>query len=371
LKKLDLNLENDEDFYLYRDSVNKEFKVLTWALNEDYKYVDKLWNKIDVSENLWKVFNLDFTRKMDILRNSIDPSEIPNIVFHFDAQNIDWTNNSTFNDWDLVGTWTDITGNWNDATGTKKPEYSTGSINNFPFVKFDGTDILKITNNININNDNICGTDLLFREKSYAIAFKTWNAVSWTQYIYEQGAHATWYSFSIHDWDIYAWIYNNADTSYSCYYDSSQDWDSWHKFKSVNLWEALPDTIYYIMIVQDSTHIDSWWTYIDTNNTLKIYLNWELVDETDHVDPMPEHNDIGFWWVNEETVYPWDTGSPQTCSECDYFTWWIWEFISWNHALTQTEIRWTLNYFKERWLYGNQNIEYNVTELDSSKKYNY
>ncbi|MDF1682376.1 MAG: hypothetical protein P1U46_01020 [Patescibacteria group bacterium] len=30
--------------------------------------------------------------------------------------------------------------------------------------------------------------------------------------------------------------------------------------------------------------------YIDDRNKLKIYLNGYLVDETDHVDVMPEHS---------------------------------------------------------------------------------
>ncbi len=39
-----------ENIYLYKDTENKKFNILTGALNEKYKYVDEYWNNI---LNIW------------------------------------------------------------------------------------------------------------------------------------------------------------------------------------------------------------------------------------------------------------------------------------------------------------------------------
>ena len=190
----------------------------------------------------------------------------------------------------------------------------------------------------------------------------------------------------IHNWDLYAWIHNKADDTYSCTDFSDTDStfhfprDSWNQYKSVNLWELLPNSVYFIMVVQDSSHLwETWDTTIDDwNNTLKIYLNWELASETSHVDPQPEHHLAGVWSVNERNVRPRDTDSNTNTikswdgqwwcdTQCLYFKWIISEFISWNHALSETEIRWIQNYFDEKWLHWESNIEYNIIDSNVNK----
>jgi hypothetical protein len=51
------------------------------------------------------------------LKHRIDPPEIPNIIFHYDAKNIDGDQNSTLNDGDSISTWKDVANN-NDAVAT-------------------------------------------------------------------------------------------------------------------------------------------------------------------------------------------------------------------------------------------------------------
>lgn len=352
LSKLDLSkLNNNENFYIYRDDISKEFKILTWSVNKSYAYIDYLWNKVDPSKNLWKTYKSIFTKKSDILKHIIKPSEIKNIAFQFDANNIDWMNNSTLNDGDEITKWKDISGNNNDWHNWtwNSPKYIVNWINSFPYVKFDwDNDMLKIDNNPLINEWD---WEITYPEKSFAIVLKTWFDVQSPQTVYEEWWDNRWYSFVIHNRNIFAWIWNN------------QERDSWNQYKSVNLWEALPDSVYFIMIVQDSTH----WN--DNDNKLKIYLNWKLANEQNHVDIQTEHSDyIGIWAINNKTVRASDNKAISWW--WDFFKkWWIWELISWDHALSDTEIKWIQNYFKEKWLGWKSNIIYNIVNSDI-KKYN-
>lgn len=368
------NLWNNEDFYIYKDVTNLEFKVMTWSTNSWSKYIDELWNRVDdLSQWLWKTYKREFTHKSDILKHRIDPPEIPNIIFHYDAQNINENQNDGLNDWDNISTWKD-SANSNDAIGSgfwNSPILLINEINWHPWVKFDWiNDVLEIPKNISINNDNVCTTDLVFKQKSFTMVIKTGNDVNSQQAIYEQWWLATWYNFMINNWDIYAWIHNKATVPwYSCFYDNSQVWDSWHKFKSVNLWEALPNTVYYVTVVQDSNNFDVNDDPVDNLNKLQIFLNGELVSETNHVDPQPEHDIWWLWWIVDNNVQPWSPYNTISCSNCNYFSGTIWEFISWNHALTKAEVRGIHNYLLEKWLGGKQSVNYSVIDT-SINKYN-
>jgi hypothetical protein len=96
-----------------------------------------------------------------------------------------------------------------------------------------------------------------------------------------------------------------------------------------------------------------------------------LVNETDHVDPQPEHSYWALW-----NIYRWNVSTAEylkwndpvindvTWTEEAYFKWWIWELISRNHALTINEIRWVQNYFSQKWLWGKSSIRYDIVETD-------
>lgn len=375
-------LESDETFYIYKDNANNEFLIMTWSTNSGSRYIDVLWNRIDdLDEGIWRTFKREFVHKSDILKHRIDPPEVPNIIFHYDAQNIDWDQNSTLNDWDSITIWQDVANN-NDAIWDwvwNSPTLSINEINWHPWVKFDwSNDLLEIDKNLHINNDEICTTDLLFNQKSFTMVVKTWDDVITEQAIYEQGWVATGYNFMIRNGDLYAGIHNRTlnGTNYSCYYDRTQDRDYNHKVKSVSLWEALPNTVYYVTVVQDSNNFDRDGNPVDNLNKLQIFLNWELVLETDHVDPQPEHDIWGLWGINENNVEPWASSSFRSdwshhatinCSKCNLFEWTIWEFISWNHALTKAEVRWIHNYLLEKWLHWKQNVNYSIINTNISK----
>ncbi len=57
VKKLNLSQINEwESFYLYKDTLNKEFTIFTWSSNEQYKYIDKTWENINISTFSWEIY---------------------------------------------------------------------------------------------------------------------------------------------------------------------------------------------------------------------------------------------------------------------------------------------------------------------------
>ena len=361
------DLENDETFYIYKDTINKEFKVMTWTTNSWSKYIDVLWNRIDnLDEGIWRTFKREFIHKSDILKHRIDPPEIPNLIFHFDAQNPYWDNTSPVNGANL-STWVDLA-NWYNAEDISWkwiPNIRDNVINWHPWIEFNGSnDIYSLPYNADINNDNNGVYDKLYNQKSFSLVFKTSDDITTEQAIYEQGWVGTGYNFMIYNWNLYAWIHNLAT--------NISEWDSWHKFKSVNLWGIIQNKVYYVTIVQDSNNFDIDGNSIDNLNKLQIFLNGELVSETDHVSPQWEHHYAGLWWVNEWNVKPWDQGIIRSSNwycdtQCLFFKGYIWEFTSWNHALTKSEVRGVHNYLLEKWLDWKQSVNYSVIETNISK----
>jgi hypothetical protein len=118
--------------------------------------------------------------------NIVTPTEIPNIVFHYDAQDTDGDGNPANepNNNATLSTWVDKENAYNatQATNNMKPRYRASSINGMPSVDFDGNnDFYDIANQGPINTNSI------FTEKSLAIVFKSGNDVTSFQTIYEQG----------------------------------------------------------------------------------------------------------------------------------------------------------------------------------------
>lgn len=258
----------------------------------------------------------------------IDPGTLPNIIFHYDAQDTDGDGNpgNEPNNNATLGTWVDTENAYNATQGTTNamPRYRTTSINGLPAIDFDWTnDYYDITNQTLIN------TSSSYTEKSFATVFKTWNDVNTFQMIYEQWGWVRWYSFMVENGHIYAWVWN------------TNEWDNGHKYKSVDLWVVQTNTVYFAMIVQDSTNA------ADVDNKLSIYLNGNLASFQDHVDAQASHGwAISMWRVNGSTVKASDNTNS---SGPAYLNWEIWEFVSWNHALTYAEVQWVQNYFADRW----------------------
>lgn len=56
INKLDLSsVPDNEVFYLYKNKSSKNYEIKIWEVNSDYKYVNKLWEKIDTNYP-WEVF---------------------------------------------------------------------------------------------------------------------------------------------------------------------------------------------------------------------------------------------------------------------------------------------------------------------------
>lgn len=404
LKKLDLSeLTQSEIFYIHRDNIDWEYKVLTWSTNSHYRYINKDWNVVDPETYPWKVFVRYFQKNIDILRHDIRPNEINNLVFHFDANNIDWLNNSTISNWWSINIWKNLADNWVPDAVDKStlpeptsylssiPTLNSSWLNNLPMVEFNWIDqMLWMDLHEDINNDGDIYANRVYTEKSFAIVFKTWFDITNRQVIYEQWWAWSWYNFMIENWEIWAWIHNISDSSYANTDFSSTDsnyyfyWDWWHQYKWVKLGDIIPNTIYFVMIVQDSKYLNRTQRpiiedikdrlFIHENNRLKIYLNWELVDEVNYVSPMPEHS---YWWL--WNVYRWNISSATNSliddvnsSDTAYFEWWIWELISRNHALNDNEVNWVKNYFYQKWLWWKSTIRYDVvnTFIEEYNKFN-
>lgn len=369
------NLTNNETFYLYKDVENLEFKILTWSTNSGSQYIDILWNRIeDLDASLWNIYKREFIHQSDILKHSLDPSEVPNLVFHFDAQNPYW-NNTHPSDGTNISTWIDLA-NWYNAESVtwnsqsiqswlSTPNIRENIINGFPWIEFNGiNNIYQLPLNADISNDDNWVYDKVYTQKSFSLVFQTSDDVISEQVIYEQGWVSTGYNFMIDDGNLFAWIHNIANWF--------AEWDNWHTFKSVSLWEALPNTTYYVTVVQDSNNFDENGDIVDELNKLQIFLNWEIVSETDHVDPQWEHHIAWIWWVNEWNVHAWNGNVIRRSSwycdnQCLFFKWYIWEFTSWNHALTPAEVRGMHNYLLEKWLGGKESINYSIINTKVAK----
>ncbi len=59
VKNLDTsNLLENEIFYLFKDTTNKEYLIFTWSTNAWYKYIDNKWNNItDIISYPWDIYS--------------------------------------------------------------------------------------------------------------------------------------------------------------------------------------------------------------------------------------------------------------------------------------------------------------------------
>lgn len=64
VKKLNLDLINSlETFYIYKNESSKEYTLFTWAINENYKFIDRFWNNvIDLDNFAWNIYIREFTK---------------------------------------------------------------------------------------------------------------------------------------------------------------------------------------------------------------------------------------------------------------------------------------------------------------------
>jgi hypothetical protein len=52
-----------ETFYIYKNESSKEYTLFTWAINENYKFIDRFWNNvIDLDNFAWNIYIREFTK---------------------------------------------------------------------------------------------------------------------------------------------------------------------------------------------------------------------------------------------------------------------------------------------------------------------
>ncbi|MDQ7008832.1 MAG: LamG-like jellyroll fold domain-containing protein, partial [Candidatus Gracilibacteria bacterium] len=250
----------------------------------------------------------------------------PGKIFHFDAQNTDGdftdfnepVNNST------LGTWVDINKGYNSTQTVvgNTPIYSTGIINGLSAIKFDGVDDwYDIANQTDINSGNT------YDQKSFSMIMKTGNDVNTFQVLYEQGGGTRGYAIQIENGNMYMGAWNNAE------------WVAPDQYKFINLGAISPNTVYNILLIQDST------SGIDSSNIIKAYIDGSLAGTLNTVDIQIKHGgNISVARNSGSRKY--DGSAP---GDGHYFNGYIGEFISWNNALTDIEIADLNNYLNPRW----------------------
>ena len=284
------------------------------------------WNIWEISSYNHALTNTEITWLIDYLNTKWWLNSAPWKIFHFDAQNTDWdfTNSNEPANNASLPTWTDINKWYNatQATAWNTALYSTNIINWHPAIKFDWVDDwYDIANQTDINTANS------YDQKSFSMVMKTWNDVNTFQVLYEQWGWIRWYAIQIENGNMYMWAWNNAE------------WVAPDQYKFINLWTITTNTVYNILVIQDST---SW---VDSTNIIKAYINWSLAWTLNTVDIQIKHSwDINIAMNSGSRKYDWS--APWNGH---YFNWYIWEFISWNNALSDTEITDLNDYLIPRW----------------------
>lgn len=257
---------------------------------------------------------------------------ITGLVAHWDAQNIDGDGDETNQPANgaTVTTWNDSSGsgkqhNANQTVSGSQPTYAATAINGHGALKFDGTD-----DHYDISNHKDLNTRTVYAQKTLALVVQTGADVSGLQVMYEGGGGVRGYSFGIQNGHIYAGIWNK------------REWDSGHRYKSVDLGEVNANATYVITVVQDSS------TGADDSNTLSIYLSGLLVAEVNHVDIQRVHGgQIAIGSVSGGTVAPGD--DQRFNGDGAYFDGYIGELLLWNNALSGSEVTDLAKYMFNKW----------------------
>jgi len=297
------------------------------VINSNLYKFNKL-NSAGTGSFLFKAFlNSDWTQKVELDRVNIttveSPTDISNPVFWYDGQDTDWDWNSS-NEPSAGAEVSPLIDKFNsynayNNTSGEVPTYNTWAINNHPNLIFDWTNDHYI-----IDNQNAINSASSYYEKSFALVFKTWDDTNTFQNIYEQGWGYRWFNFQIENGNLYAWVWNN------------QEWSAWNQYKFVNLWSVNSNTVYYTSMVFDVN-----------NDVVNYYLNWNLISSLNNIDYQRVHNWwVWIWFVNWDTIKASDNSSTNWPA---YFKWNVWEFLSWNHVLTDNERVWVDMYLKNKW----------------------
>ncbi|MEO1022465.1 MAG: DUF2341 domain-containing protein [Bacteroidota bacterium] len=296
------------------------------------------------------------TRDLDILITISEPSsDIANVVFHFDALDVD--GDLSIIDQPATGTNVVTWGDRSDNEGGSASDYSfTGISSNVPsFEVYDVTKFSSLTFNGTTDvlsrpaETEINGST--FTEKSFAAVFRTGSSTSGLQIIYEQGGASRGYQLSIKDGTAYAYVWNNIE------------WRGGDQFKSINLGAVEPQSTYIIIASHDATSTTL------AQETWSASINGGTITTLINVTDQPGHTDAsGIGGINNATLDPVTNGA---VSGGNFFEGEVHEFISWNSALGNGAITSLYQYLEEKWindepvLSGIEGTNLDFTEGDS------
>ncbi len=305
------------------DSGLTNITTSTWTY-----YATWNWLQWEYEAN-FSIWNVDWNSVNKKVYFYIDPLWIPWKVLDIDLEDPKanaWT--SFPQSW----TWLSLVKDkfyWYDAyqatTGSQAIFYSSWIINpNNPWVVFDWVD-----DEYNIDNQYDLNTAPKYDEKSFSIVFKTSDDINTFQNIYEQWGWSRWYAIQVQSWTLYVWAWNNVE------------WQSWDQYKTLT-WTLQPNTVYNVSMVQNSVDSNI------ANNTFDVYIDGQLIWTLNNIDYQRAHAwsisiwEIRWWAVrlSDNNTNPWDW---------HYFKWSLWELISWNHALTATDLSIVNDYLRKKW----------------------
>tara|TARA_R110001599_G_scaffold69410_3_gene195353 strand:- start:102724 stop:110232 length:7509 start_codon:yes stop_codon:yes gene_type:complete len=264
-------------------------------------------------------------RDIDIIIALTDlTTDISNIVFHFDAQDLDGDgtansaegsppiNNSS------VTLWGDLsTNNFDFTTGTAAIFDSLG-FGERGAVEYDGVDDeLQKGAETSINNS-------IFSQKAFALTFRTGNDISGFQVIYEQASGARGYNFSTVDGNLYAHAYSRGDANWGG--------ANGERHRVIDLGLVLPNESYILIAYHNS-------------NEWAAQVNNGFLESFDNAAEMPA--------VSENVALGGNSGNTRhpitLANENGNFNGQIVEFASWNTSLNGGQRASLYNYFNDKW----------------------
>ncbi len=267
------------------------------------------------------------------------------MVFRLSAKDIDGAGN-TGADGSSVSNWSDLSGNGNDAvTLNANPSFDVGGFAGNGGVAFGaGADSLLIENDAAIND----GT---FSQKSFAFAFETGSRVDGFQVIYEQGGTANGYSLAI------APDSDTGEPTLFAFAWGESYWPAGDQYKVIELGTVSPNTSYSAAMVHDAT---------DGSGTFTGYLNGDQIEQLTNVGSMGGHvGRVGVGAMADNTVRP-DTLADSSDVNGSQFQGTIGEAISWNAALSATDIGDLTQHFTADWETPGGVAASNIVEMNLS-----
>ncbi len=274
------------------------------------------------------------SRDLNITTTITDLStDLPNVVFHFDAQDVDGdlltndqpTDGSNVSTWgdrsdNAVGSGTDLSAN--SLSGTTEPIFDSAYFGERGGILWDGTDdALEPPDDVSLNT----GT---YTEKSFALVFRTGDDISGFQSVYEQGAGTRGYNIVLKDGNLYAYVWNNAE------------WGAGNQDKAIDLGPVEANESYIVIASHDATAATL------VNRIWSANVNGGSVTSLNTVDQQNAHGGDPVIGNEDGTLDPVTEAAPGGNTA---FGGYIGELVSWNTALNGGQISSVFTFLDDKW----------------------